>query len=1108
MKLPLKFLAGFFLILPALAIPVALSAQTFRGGISGTVTDSTGAVIANAKITLLGTDTGFTRESETTSAGEFAFQDLQLGNYSIQVDANGFAQRKVDAIAVRPGQVYSLVVKLSVASSAQSVEVNAASIALDTQSSTSNAVINDQAVANIPLNGRDFTQLVKIAPGYNGAGSINGTRTNQNNWQIDGADDNDIWQNNTAANQGGVAGIAGVTIPVDSIDQFTVQTEGNAEAGRNPGGLISLGIKTGTNKFHGAAYYFNRNELFSEKNPFTAEAARKPLLRNQQFGGDVGGPILKDRLFFFLNFERQQYAIQVGSGATEPVGAYVTEATNLLASHNVAVNPLSVNLLQLWPAGNATGYPAGQGNYTEANPSHGYSDNSIGNINWNISSRQSLRLQSFIGTGRQFAPVTTPSTYWYYQVAPDITQNFSAVHNWAITDHFSNQLLAAVGIFNQTFNDENHTWDMPSLGLADGVINPSLFGAPTISISDSVAFDTVGATQPIGRKDYTGHITDAATWVHGRHQVRFGGEFRRNYIDLQYQSGVRGNFSFSGAASPNAAAAITASGGTPWATTGGAFLNSSDATIAGNHTEVLALADFLSGYFTKASFIQGYLRRNLYQKNLSFFAQDQFQALPSLTFNYGVRYEYIGAITTDGVLSVFRPGTSGADANGLVLAGASGEPPVFTPGKLHFAPRFGFAYQASQRLIFRGNFGIYFDSPGFNGFGNSNSAASDSATGFQANPVGNPPVLNVSRTYAQWQNSVDPFTGAAASAATTGLFSVDPNLHTAYAENYTLSTEYQLAHNTVLTLGYLGAQGRHLYSLLDINQPTPGTVAGEQTRRPYYNSTLFANAAKVGIINQASSAGGSNYNALIASLKTSNHHHVSGQVSYTFGHSLDTISNFRNTAPENSANLAQDYGSSDFDVRNTLNAYLVYEAPQLGHTFPVLTRGWQFNVFTTAFTGTPFSVKAGSDRSGTAENSDRVNVLPGISYKTSIGGNLIPPTSATASRYAVYLNSAAFTNPVQGTWGDSGRNAFRGPGFFTFDTSAVKNTQIREGISFQFRAEIFNLFDRTNLANPSASNPVGSASFGRITSTRNNGSAPGIGPGEPFNVQFAGKIIF
>ncbi len=590
--------------------------------------------------------------------------------------------------------------------------------------------------------------------------------------------------------------------------------------------------------------------------------------------------------------------------------------------------------------------------------------------------------------------------------------------------------------------------------------------------------------------------------------MRFVVEFRRNYNALLYHSGVRVNVSFSGAASPNAAAAIAVAGGTPWATTGGAFLNSDDAALAGNHTEVLALADFLSGYFTKASFIQGYLRRNLYQKTLSFFALDQYQVRPDLTLNYGVRSEYTGTITTDGVLSVFDPGASGSDANGLVLVGASGAPPAFSPGKLHFAPRVGFSYQPAQKLVVRGNFGIYYDAAGFNGFGNSNAANSDSATGFQANPVGNPPVLNVSRTYAQWQNNVDPFTGAAASAATTGLFSVDHNLHAAYAENYTLNTEYQLTRNTVLTLGYLGAQGRHLFSLLDINQPTPGTVAGEQSRRPYYTSTQVTNATKLGIINQVSSAGGSNYNALTASLKTANYHHVSGQISYTYGHSLDTISNFRNTAPENSENLAQDYGSSDFDVRNTLNAYLVYEAPQIGHYLPALTKGWQLDVFTTAFTGTPFSVKAGSDLSGTAENSDRVNVVPGVSYKTSSGGNLVPASSSTASRYAVYLNSAAFSNPAQGTWGDADRNAFRGPGFFTFDTSAVKNTQIREGVSFQFRAEIFNLFDRTNRANPSASNPVGSASFGRITNTRNNGSAPGIGPGEPFNVQFAGKIIF
>jgi hypothetical protein len=436
--------------------------------------------------------------------------------YSIVVDAGGFSSTKIDKIAVRLGQVYSLEIKLSVATASEHVEVNAAAVSLDTVSSTNNAVVNEKAVTNIPLNGRDFTQLVKVAPGYNGAQSFNGTRTNQNNWQIDGADDNDIWQNNTAANQGGVAGIAGVTIPIDSIDQFTVQTQGNAEVGRNGGGLISLAIKSGTNQIHGSAYYFNRNEFFAARSPFLLPTQRKTALRNQQFGGSVGGPIIKNRLFYFINYERQKYLIQNTASATEPTTAYVNAATALLTAHNIPVNPLSLSVLSLWPEGNQPVGPASAGNFLDPHPQSGYSNNAIGKIDYIINPKQTLSGRAFIGTGRQFAAAGT-NVFQYFQVAPDITQNFTVVHNWVPTVHLSNQLLAGVGIFNQTFNDEDHSQNIPALGLNTGVISPSLYGAPTITIASSSTFDQTGVTQPIGRKDYTGHLTDTVTYVAGKH---------------------------------------------------------------------------------------------------------------------------------------------------------------------------------------------------------------------------------------------------------------------------------------------------------------------------------------------------------------------------------------------------------------------------------------------------------------------------------------------------------------------------------------------------------------------------------------------------------------
>ncbi|WP_035348117.1 TonB-dependent receptor [Edaphobacter aggregans] len=1078
-----------YLLVLMSALTLHLAAQTYRGGIAGSVQDSSGAAVAGAHIVLTGTDTGFKREMVSTNSGDYSFQDLPLGNYTVEVTAPGFSTSKVEHIAVRPGQVYALDVKLGVASSVETVQVSADAVALDTVSSTTNSVVNDKAVANIPLNGRDFTQLVKIVPGYNGAGSLNGTRTNQNNWQIDGADNNDIWQNNTAANQGGVGSIAGVTIPIDAIDQFTVQSQGNAEAGRNAGGLISLAIKTGTNKLHGSAYYFNRNEFFAARSPFLIASQRKPKLRNQQFGGSVGGPIIKDKLFFFVNYERQKYLIQNSAAATEPTQAYVQAGTALLAKHGISVNPLSLSVLSLWPQGNKPSGPAAPNNYNDGRPQTGYSDNAIGNITYNLTSRQSLRLQAFVGTGRQFAAIGT-NIYDYYQVAPDITQNFSLTHNWAMTDHISNQVIAAVGVFNQTFNDVNHSQNIPALGLNTGVTNPSLFGAPTISIS---GLDTVGQTQPLGRKDYTGHITDVATWVSGKHQYRFGGEFRRNYMDLQYQRNVRGAFTFNGTATGNAAIqALLPKGATAYNT---------DTTVT---ADIRSMADYLAGYVASSSFTQGYLRRNIYQNTFALFVQDQYQVLPNLTLNYGLRYEYNAPFSSDGTLSVYRPGAAGADGYGLVAVGSSAAESPYPGQHTNFSPRFGFSYTPTEKLVVRAAYGLYYDAPNFNGFFD-NRPGNNGAVGLQGNNFGSSPVRNVGPTFYQWQTNVPVFNVTPSPTTIFGLATISPNFRTAYTQNYNANLEYQVSHNTIATVSYVGAVGRRLFNLSDINEARPGasnSAASEVTRRPIYTSKAVANYATIGAVNEIQSEGSSNYNSLQASIRTSAFHGLTAQGSYTYGHALDVISSTRGLAPQDSANLAGEYGSADFDVRHTFNGYVVYEAPQIGHRWPLLTKGWQGNTFMTVFTGTPFSLKTGSDVSGTGENQDRVNQSG--TYASS--NRSFQTLKAGSAPIVQWFNVASFTAPAAGNFGTTRRNAFRGPGFATVDASLVKNTQIHEGVSLQLRAEMFNIFNRTNLANPTTS--LSSSSFGQVATTRNNGGAPGIGPGEPFNVQFAGKIIF
>jgi hypothetical protein len=1083
-----------YLLVLALAMTQFLAAQTFRGGIAGTVVDSTGAVVANAKISLTGTETGSKHETVSTSSGDYSFQDLPLGTYDVEVMAVGFSTTKVSKVTVRPGQVYSLEIKLTVASSSEHVEVSAAAVSLDTESSTNADVVNEKAVQNIPLNGRDFTQLVKVVPGYNGAGSLNGTRTNQNNWQIDGADNNDIWQNGAAANQGGVGSIAGVTIPIDAIDQFSVQTQGNAEIGRNGGGLISLAIKSGTNHIHGSAYYYNRNEFFAVKSPFLLPTQRKPELRNQQFGGSVGGPIIKDKLFYFVNYEEQKYLIQNSAAATEPTTAYVQAGTALLAKHGIPVNPLSLSVLAIWPEGNKPAGPASSGNFLDGKPQSGYSYNSIGKIDWTITPRQSLSVRGFIGTGRQFAAVGT-NVFDYYQVAPDITQNFTAVHNWAISDHASNQLLAAVGVFNQTFNDQNHSFNMPALGLNTGVTTPSLFGAPTITLASSSTFDQTGVTQALGRKDYTGHLTDTATYIFGKHQVRFGGEYRRNYMDLQYQRNTRGTFTFTGLATANSAiVALLPAGATPY---------SADAGVG---TDVKAMADYLAGYVASSSFTQGVLRRDIYQNTFALFVQDQYQVLPNLTLNYGLRYDYNAPFSSPGVLSDFRPGTTGADNFALVLDGTSGLGSIYPGNGTNLAPRFGFSYNPAQKLVIRGTYGVFFDAINFNGFFD-NRPGNGGAVGVQANPTGATPVLNVSPSFYQWKTGVDPFTTGAGGQTVFGLATISPSFRTAYIQNFNLNTEYQVSRNTILQVGYVGSLGRRLFDLIDINQARPGagsTTAALQPRRPYYSAANITNAKVIAAINQTESEGTSNFNSAQVMLRTSNFHGLTAQGSYTFGHALDVISGTRGLAPQDSTNLGGEYGNSDFDIKHTFNGYIVYEVPKFTDRMKLLTSGWQGNAFITAFSGQPVAVKLGSvDNSGTGEFQDRPNQIGNPT--AGVNRSLITPSSGAP--YEQWFTAAAFTPAPAGSFGTLHRNVFRGPGFATVDAAVVKNTYIHEGINIQLRAEMFNLFNRTNLANPGVGT-LSSSTFGRSTSTRNNGGAPGIGPGEPFNVQLAGKIIF
>jgi len=1102
-------------ILVVLSLAVAANAQTFRGAINGTVSDPSGAVVPNAQVKATEKSTGIDHNTTTTSDGQFVFQDISIGTYTVVVTASGFPVLTIDNVLVTQGAIYTLPVKLTMSQQATTVEVSAAALTLDTTTETQTTSIGGTDLATMPLAGRDFSQLVEAVPGFagyaaGGYGSMNGTRANQMNWQIDGVDNNDLWHNIPAVNQGGVSGIAGIVLPLDAVDQFTVQTQSSPESGRNPGATVDLALKSGGNSIHGTLYDFHRNEAFAAASPFVDS---KRVNRNYNFGFSVGGPVLKDRLFYFLTFEKQRFSIGLPGKATEPSAAYQALALDVLNNPvcapvtaacptrkygnyaPVPVSAVSTALLaNLWPANALTG-PAIPNNFSSPDPEFGYSYNGLGRIDYKINNKNQLSFHYFSGEGNQEAPVggsalseAASELQFYYEIAPIHVSNYSLILNTVLTSKLSNEMLAGVNYFRQTFSDANNGFKVSTYGLllSPGFDSLGLTGAPNIQIS---GFDGVGQTPPEGRQDVTGHLTDVLSYTAGKHQYRFGGEFRRAQLEEFYHRHGLGNIKFDGSVGP-------------WST--------STVTI---DSKVKALADFLAGDFAPNSTIAlGNPTRLVYVKTFDLFFQDAWQMSRKLTVNYGARWDYEGPLgDSKKDLSVFIP-----SKGGLVFQGA-GIDHVYPPRYKNISPRLGAAYKPKENgdLVVRANFGVYFDTPNLNPF-LDNRPSNGAPNGIEGNPAGSTPVDTVGPAIAPpWKSGVALFPAGGATCPTGNgcggvfnLFSVSQDFRNAYNYNYSLNVEKGLGSLLLLQVGYVGSAAHHLLTTQDINQaalnPT-GTLV--QSSRPF-----FAQFPDFGIINEVNSNGNSNYNSLQTVLKVRQWHNFTGQFTYTWAHALDDITAYRGTTPQNAFFIQGEYGNGDFDTRHNFTALLNYDLPKASHAKYFLN-GWQLSSFVSLHTGQPFNITTNNDTTGTDEFVQRVDLIgkpySGVSHAFNKGG-------------VTWINPAAFAAPAPGTYGTLPRNFLYGPGYASTDFSVIKNTKITERVNVQLRMEMFNLFNRKNLAPPSsgcgtvgtsgsASDRVCSAGSGLGVTADTIGDwngAPGIGPGEAFNLQLGIKVIF
>jgi hypothetical protein len=1021
---------------------VSAFAQTFRGDLAGTVTDATGAALAGAAIKVDNPSTGLSRSTLTGKTGTFLVAELPVGIYEMTVSMTGFENRKVTNIEISVAKTTNVPMQLGVAAQASQVEVSANAAALETTSSALVAVVDDKSVQEMPMNGRDFTQMVKLAPGVTPSGaSINGMRTNGKNFQIDGADNNDAYSNAVAVNQGGVAGIAGALVPIEALDQFSVETNAGADAGRNGGGAVQMVIKSGTNSLHGSLFFFDRNEALASRSPVQTATSPKQEIRNNQFGFAAGGPIIKNKTFYFVTGEVQLAVAGLSILDTTPSPAWVSAATAVLQKYSLAVNPVSLKLLNAFPSSSLVG-PATANNYlaTALNTYNSY--NGIIKIDHRFNEKHTLAVRYLGGTGTQTADVGS-NLKDYFQTAPMHVHNFSVVENDLWTPRMVNQVTLGVNYFLQTFNDYNLSYDPASAGLITGVAS-NISGAPKIAIS---GFDYVGATPPLGRTDVVGHLTDNLSYTVGRHQWKFGGEYRHANVDVAYFSNSRGTFNFDGTRGP-------------WAT---------DSTVS---SALRSLSDFLLGEPSNSSgatIVRGNPERVYRVNSYDGWAHDTFQINSKLTVNFGVRYTYQGAPYVAGGLYNFVP------SQGFVM-----EAP-YKPSKANFSPRLGFAYTPSSKWVVRGGFGVFYDVPAISEFTAAGGVGNGGANGLAYNPVGSNAVYTLTAKNVVFTPGAAVF-GTVAATPPFGAYSVNPNFTMPHIMNFNLNVQRQLTKSTLLQVGFVGSEGRKLAVILDINQLANGV-------RPY--ATAYPNLTA---INQLNAAADSAFTSLQTSLRQQVWKGLSANINFTWGHALDDASTV--TSPANSYNLKGDWGSSTFDTRLYTTSYITYEIPK-AHFAPALTGGWQVNSLVTITSGNPINILAGSNISGSGENKDRVNLV-GDPYSN------IPVLTNTLAHQ--YFNPAAFAKPAAGSFGNLGRDTLYGPGFGSVDFSLFKNFPIFEKMKGQFRLETFNLFNRTNWANPTTT--FTSSSFGQLTQTKNAASAPGLGFGEPRNIQLAMKIIF
>jgi hypothetical protein len=1106
-----------------------LSAQTFRGTILGTVTDASGAVLPSAKVTVRNSSTGLERTVQTGAEGSYSIPELPIGTYTVSVSQTGFqtsvtsdvvvnvaTERRVDA-ALKPGEV------------SQRIEVSGEALPqVETTSAELGGTLTTHTIENLPVNGRDYTKLIYLNPGVAGSPdqitdspgalgvfSMNGSRGRSNNFLLDGTDMNDGYRNDPAINQGGVFGVPATILSIDAVAELRVLSNYEAEYGRNSGAVINIVTTSGTNEYHGSALEYFRSNTLNARNYFNS--GPKSLFRNNQFGGSFGGPIVKDKTFFFVNYEgqREKGGQTNLSCVPEPAQIALAKANIEARGETVSQTILSLLARNPWPAPNRRA-PSGESGCNNPNVANNTNfsnrvDSLITKIDHSFNPSNLITGRYYFGDSDQSFPVAIGSAGdlpGFNTVSPTRVQLVSISYVKVVNANQVNEARLGWNRFVEGFVPEDQKFDPASIGLNTGVVGSFDFGLPLINVG---TFTAIGASKSVPRQrvDSNWHFIDNYSWKMARHDVKFGYEFRRTTITNTQDNNFRGKLTFNSITDP-ANTAIT----------------------------LPPLEAFLEGIPSGGGQAQGFTTRHAFENNHGFYVQDKFRMTPRVTFNIGLRWDYFGVVgEKNNIFYRFNPANGGSTLRVGSPGGPSG---LYESDYKNFAPRVSVAWDVFGKgtSVIRAGYGIFYDAFSQDIFlghipYNCTFCPGPTYTGQGPGAIGFASLSGV---------AISPSTSVYSSPSPLrDFFATDPNIRMPYTQNFNLNFQRQITNKAVLQIGYVGAKGTRLFRFRDINQPSQATItatdlacgciagfSNSTTGQPTSVPRPFSNFP-TNFINQEESTTSSIYHALQTSLRLNGWHGLQSMVNYAWSHSIDNASDLEDfqpnaAQPNNSLFPNLERGNSNFDIRQRLTWNFTYEFPKWKGSWSKLTDGWGFGGVLNLQSGQPFQLNYNfeGDYSGSGEGFDRPDVVGPTRYSsnplqfldlTSFAAPCtVSPPKASASGEQICA-------PGTRHFGNEPRSYLVGPHFREMNFSILKNTALSERVNLQFRAEFFNLFNHPNFANPflpafiadpGTPGPTGrQVGFLALSATGDVGIGnPFLGGGGPRSIQFAAKITF